>query len=180
MIIKPFHYLLVCLAICTSQDVSATPAQTNSVQELIKVSDLENILNNSFDEMQPALDLEAEKIISRILNKEKLTTTQELLAALKLSQLLKETSSKLFARPETLKAIEKIYKDTLSEEEIQAYLKFLKTPEGRSINQKTLQISTSVFQYMNTLSQKNLNDPEQSAELKEQFITIIKPLIQDY
>ncbi|MFW2125108.1 DUF2059 domain-containing protein, partial [Acinetobacter ursingii] len=97
---------------CTSQDVSATPAQTKSVQELIKASDLEKVLNNSFEEMQPALDLEAERIILGILNKEKLTTNQELLAVLELSQLLKETSSKLFARPETIQAIEKIYKDT--------------------------------------------------------------------
>ncbi|MFM7810252.1 MAG: DUF2059 domain-containing protein, partial [Acinetobacter junii] len=100
------------------------------------------------------------------------------LAVLELSQLLKETSSKLFARPETIQAIEKIYKDTLSEEEIQAYLKFLKTPEGKSINQKNLQISTNVFQYMNTLSQKTLSDPEQSIQLKEQFLSIIQPLIQ--
>ncbi|ENV51640.1 putative exported protein [Acinetobacter junii CIP 107470 = MTCC 11364] len=178
MNIKPFHYLLLCLAICTSQDVSATPAQTKSVQELIKASDLEKVLNNSFEEMQPALDLEAERIILGILNKEKLTTNQELLAVLELSQLLKETSSKLFARPETIQAIEKIYKDTLSEEEIQAYLKFLKTPEGKSINQKNLKISTNVFQYMNTLSQKTLSDPEQSIQLKEQFLSIIQPLIQ--
>lgn len=110
--------------------------------------------------------------------KKKLTTNQELLAVLELSQLLKETSSKLFARPETIQAIEKIYKDTLSEEEIQAYLKFLKTPEGKSINQKNLQISTNVFQYMNTLSQKTLSDPEQSIQLQEQFLSIIQPLIQ--
>jgi len=32
---------------------------------------------------------------------------------------------------------------------------------------------------MNNLSQKTLNDPEQSSQLKEQFLTIIKPLIQD-
>ena len=69
MNIKPFHYLLLCLAICTSQDISATPAQTKSVQELIKASDLEKVLNNSFEEMQPALDLEAERIILGILNK---------------------------------------------------------------------------------------------------------------
>ena len=108
----------------------------------------------------------------------KLTTTQEQLAALELSQLLKDTSSKVFARPETLQAIEKIYAETLSEEEVQAYLKFLKTPEGRSINQKTLKISTNVFQYMSHLSQQSLNDPEQSSQLKEQFLTIIKPLVQ--
>ncbi|MCH7394317.1 DUF2059 domain-containing protein [Acinetobacter dispersus] len=161
------------------QNTFASPAQSKSVKELIKLSELENVLNTSLDEMQPSLDLEAENILLRVLGKEELTTTQEHLAVLELSQLLKDTSSKVFARPETVQAIEKIYADTLSEEEIQAYLKFLKTPEGKSINQKTLQISTNVFQYMNNLSQKTLNDPEQSSQLKEQFLTIIKPLIQD-
>ncbi|NNP67991.1 DUF2059 domain-containing protein [Acinetobacter sp. Ac_5812] len=168
----------LCLLGCI-QSAFATPAQSKSVKELIKLSELENVLNTSLDEMQPTLDLEAENILLRVLGKEALTTTQEHLAVLELSQLLKETSSKVFARPETIRAIEKIYADTLSEEEIQAYLKFLKTPEGKSINQKTLQISTHVFQYMSNLSQKTLNDPEQSSQLKEQFLTIIKPLIQD-
>lgn len=31
---------------------------------------------------------------------------------------------------------------------------------------------------MNTLSQKTLSDPEQSIQLKEQFLSIIQPLIQ--
>jgi hypothetical protein len=32
---------------------------------------------------------------------------------------------------------------------------------------------------MNSLSQKTLNDPEQNLKLKEQLLSIIKPLIQD-
>ena len=168
----------LCL-ISTMQSVFATPARTQSVKELIKLSEFENILYTSLDEMQPTLDSEAENILLRVLNKDKLTTTQEQLAVLELSQLLKDTSSKVFARPETLQAIEKIYAETLSEEEVQAYLKFLRTPEGKSINQKNLTISSNVFQYMNNLNQKTLNDPEQNLKLKEQLLSIIKPLIQD-
>ncbi|WP_043972233.1 DUF2059 domain-containing protein [Acinetobacter sp. NBRC 110496] len=160
------------------QNTFASPAQSKSVKELVQLSDLEHVLNTSLDEMQPTLDLEAETILLRVLGKEKLTTTQEHLAVLELSQLLKETSSKVFARPETLQAIEKIYADALSEKEVQAYLKFLKTPEGQSINQKTLLISTNIFQYMSNISQKTLSDPEQSSQLKAQFLTILQPLIQ--
>lgn len=174
-----FNLVIGLCLLGSMQSTFATPAQGKSVKELIKLSDLENVLNTSLDEMQPTLDLEAENILLRVLGKEELTTTQEHLAVLELSQLLKDTSSKVFARPETIQAIEKIYTDALSEEEVQAYLRFLKTPEGKSINQKTLQISTNVFQYMSNLSQKTLNDPEQSSQLKEQFLTIIKPLIQD-
>ena len=168
----------LCL-ISAMQSVFATPAQTQSVKELIKLSEFENILYTSLDEMQPTLDSEAENILLRVLNKDKLTTTQEQLAVLELSQLLKDKSSKMFMRPETLQAIEQIYTVTLSEEEVQAYLKFLRTPEGKSINQKNLTISSNVFQYMNNLNQKTLNDPEQNLKLKEQLLSIIKPLIQD-
>ena len=168
----------LCL-ISTMQSVFATPARTQSVKELIKLSEFENILYTSLDEMQPTLDSEAENILLRVLNKDKLTTTQEQLAVLELSQLLKDKSSKMFMRPETLQAIEQIYTETLSEEEVQAYLKFLRTPEGKSINQKNLTISSNVFQYMNNLNQKTLNDPEQNLKLKEQLLSIIKPLIQD-
>ncbi|AZM39348.1 DUF2059 domain-containing protein [Acinetobacter sp. WCHA39] len=168
----------LCL-ISAMQSVFATPARTQSVKELIKLSDLENLLHSSLDEMQPALDSKAESMLLKILGKERLTTNQEHLALVELSQLLKDTSSKMFMRPETLQTIEQIYTETLSEEEVQAYLKFLRTPEGKSINQKNLTISSNVFQYMNNLNQKTLNDPEQNLKLKEQLLSIIKPLIQD-
>ena len=175
---KTISKLLIsfCLVI-TVQDTEASPAQIKSVKELIKLSELENVLHTSLHEMQPTLDAEAENILLRILGKQRLTTTEEHLAVIELGQLLKETSSKMFARPETLQAIEKIYTETLSE--VQAYLKFLRTPEGKSINQKNLKINTNVFQYINNLSQKTLADPEQSLQLKEQLLSIIKPLIQD-
>lgn len=174
-----FKIVITLCLLGSMQSTFAQPAQSKSVKELIKLSDLEAILNSSLDEMQPTLDLEAENILLRVLGKDRLTTTQEQLAVIELSQLLKDTSTRVFSRPETLQAIEKIYADSLSEEEVQAYLRFLKTAEGKSINQKTLKISTNVFQYMNNLSQKTLSEPEQSAQLKEQFLTIIKPLIQD-
>ena len=177
---KTISKLLIsfCLVIA-AQNTVASPAQVKSVKELIKLSELENVLHTSLNEMQPTLDAEAENILLRILGKQRLTTTAEHLAVIELGQLLKETSSKMFARPETLQAIEQIYTETLSEEEVQAYLKFLRTPEGKSINQKNLKINTNVFQYMNNLSQKTLADPEQSLQLKEQLLSIIKPLIQD-
>ena len=51
----------LCL-ISTMQSVFATPARTQSVKELIKLSEFENILSTSLDEMQPTLDSEAENI----------------------------------------------------------------------------------------------------------------------
>jgi hypothetical protein len=53
----------------------ASPAQSKSIKELIKLSDLEHALNTSLDEMQPTLDLEAENILLRVLGKDELTTT---------------------------------------------------------------------------------------------------------
>lgn len=176
--LKYIHYLSIGLCLVSSMQIYASPARPQSVKELIKLSELENVLSTSLEEMQPTLDSEAENILLRVLGKQELTTIQEHLAVLELSQLLKETSSKIFARPETLQNIEKIYAESLSEEEIQAYLKFLKTPEGKSINQKTLKINNNVFQYMSNLGQQTLSDPKQNAQLKEQFLTILKPLVQ--
>lgn len=176
--LKHIRYLSIGLCLVSSMQIYASPARPQSVKELIKLSELENVLSTSLEEMQPTLDSEAENILLRVLGKQELTTIQEHLAVLELSQLLKETSSKIFARPETLQNIEKIYAESLSEEEIQAYLKFLKTPEGKSINQKTLKINNNVFQYMSNLGQQTLSDPKQNAQLKEQFLTILKPLVQ--
>ncbi|MGN5766363.1 DUF2059 domain-containing protein, partial [Acinetobacter calcoaceticus] len=69
-------------------------AQSKSIKELIKHSDLEHVLNTSLDEIQPTLDLEAENFLLRVLGKDELTTTHEHLAVLELSQLLNETSAK--------------------------------------------------------------------------------------
>lgn len=92
---KTISKLLIsfCLVIAV-QNTEASPAQVKSVKELIKLSELENILHTSLDEMQPTLDAEAENILLRILGKQRLTTTEEHLAVIELGQLLKETSSK--------------------------------------------------------------------------------------
>ncbi len=50
-------------------------------------------------------------------------------AAKKLGLLLKDSSNQLISSPKTTQALQDIYLKTYTEEEIQANLKFLKTPE---------------------------------------------------
>ncbi len=97
---KTISILIMSLCcVMAAENTFASPAQKKSVKELIKLSDLENLLHSSLDEMQPALDSEAESMLLKILGKERLTTNQEHLALVELSQLLKDTSSKMFMRP---------------------------------------------------------------------------------
>lgn len=64
-----FNLMIGLCLLGSIQSAFATPAQSKSVKELIKLSELENVLNTSLDEMQPTLDLEAENILLRVLEK---------------------------------------------------------------------------------------------------------------
>ncbi|HAV3059840.1 TPA: DUF2059 domain-containing protein, partial [Acinetobacter baumannii] len=68
---------------------------------------------------------------------------------------------------------------TYTEEEIQANLKFLKTPEGQSITRKNVQIMGQISEYMMELGQQTFNDPKARDQMQEEMLKIIAPLMKD-
>ena len=69
----------------------------------------------------------------------------------------------------------KNFQKAFTEEEAQAYIAFLSTPMGQSINQKSAGLMNSILQETMTLSTAILNDSQQS--FNEKLASILQPLL---
>lgn len=167
----------LCLS-CITTSLFASPAKLSSVKELMQMSQIDYLLKESINELTPYYDQQAEQIISNITGIKTLGP-KEKEAAKKLGLLLKDSSNQLISSPKTTQALQDIYLKTYTEEEIQANLKFLKTPEGQSITRKNVQIMGQISEYMMELGQQTFNDPKARDHMQEEMLKIIAPLMKD-
>ena len=165
----------LCLT-CISTGIFASPAKLSTVKELMQVSQIEYLLRQSLIELGPYYDKQAEQIILNTTGS-KVLDSKEKQAALQLSQLLKDSSTQIITHPKTQQVIEDIYLKTYTEEELQASIKFLKTPEGQSITRKNAKMMGELSTYMMRLGQEMFNDDKTRENFQEKMMTIIAPLI---
>ena len=133
----------ICLS-CMNSSLLASPAKISSVKQLIQVGEINTLLTDALDELKPYYDKQAEQIIFNITHQSSLSSDEQQ-AAQKLSALMKASSGRIISNPKTQQAIEKIYLDNYTEEEVQASLRFLSTPEGQSISRKNAKIMRTNF-----------------------------------
>lgn len=167
----------LCLT-CISTGLFASPAKLSSVKELMQVSQIEYLLRQSLTELAPYYDKQAEQIILNATGTQTLND-QAKQAAIQLSQLLKDSSSQIITNPKTQQVIEDIYLKTYTEEELQASIKFLKTPEGQSITRKNAKMMGELSTYMMQLGQEMFNDDQTRETFQEKIMAIIAPLMAD-
>lgn len=165
----------LCLT-CISTGLLASPAKLSTVKELMQVSQIDYLLRQSLIELKPYYDKQAEQIILNTTGSKQLND-KERQAANQLSQLLKDYSTQIISNPNTQKTIEEIYLKTYSEEELQASIKFLNTPEGQSITRKNAKMMGELSEYMMRLGQEMFNDDQTRENFQEKMMAIIAPLI---
>lgn len=167
----------LCLT-CISTGIFASPAKMSSVKELMQVSQIDDLLRQSLTELSPYYDKQAEQIILNI-TKSTILNDKERQAATQLSQLMRDSSTQIISNPKTQQAIEDIYLKTYTEEEVQASIKFLKTPEGQSITRKNAKMMGELSEYMMRTGQEMFNDAKTRDTFQEKMMAIIAPLIVD-
>jgi len=165
----------LCLT-CISTGLLASPAKLSTVKELMQVSQIDYLLRQSLTELEPYYNKQAEQIILNTTGSQTLNS-KEKQAATQLSPLLKESSNQIIANPKTQQVIQDIYLKTYSEEELQASIKFLKTPEGQSITRKNAKMMGELSTYMMQLGQEIFNDDKTRENFQEKMMAIIAPLI---
>lgn len=171
------HISMGIFCSCLSMSLLAAPAKLSSVQQLIQVGEINALMINSLDELNQYFDKQAEQIIVNITGNPNLTTEQQL-AALEISALMKSSSKQIINNPKTQQAIEKIYLDNYTEAEVQAGLRFLNTPEGRSINRKNAKIMGQISEYMMSVGEKMHDDAAMRDNLQEDVLKILQPIMQ--
>lgn len=163
--------MLLSLCLIGSSSLYASPATDASINKFIQLNEFSNLLNNSLNELQPYFDNQAEQLIRSISNNKELNAN-ELSISLKLSQKMFDLTKRTMTSPKTIDAIKQVIKNTYTEEEVQAYNKFLSTPEGQSINRK----STKVILGVQTAIEEIAIQTMQSSDFENEVIKIIEPL----
>lgn len=165
---------LILSTFLISPIVMAKPATSASVDELLRLSELEQLLHISLQELNPYFEQESEKLVKEIIGSDHLDT-QQLIISQRLTQTLYNTTEELLKQPAVIQKIKEIVKDTYTEEELRAYNAFLKTPEGRSINQKSTKVMSQLQIYMEQLVTDNLKN----SDFEEKIVKVIAPLIEE-
>ena len=162
---------LLCICFISSNALYAAPATDATVNKFIQLSDLNNILDKSLNELHPYFDEQAEQLVQN-LSKSDVLDANELSIALKLSQKMLDMTRKTVMSPKTTDAIKQVVKNIYTEEEIQAYNKFLSTPEGKSINLKSTKAMLEIQSSIENIALQTM----ENSDYEKEIFKIIEPL----
>lgn len=170
------HFILACVCCYSfSQTALATPTQPASVQELIRLSNAEQLVKEAVKNYAPYFQKHSEQVIKDYTGHQTLTE-QDQVAAQKLSKIFVNTVEVFLQQAKPIEIIQNIYTKQLSEEEVQAYIRFLKSPEGQSINKKMPIILQQTVQQINQATEKLTQDKKFQQQMTQQIADVLKPL----
>ncbi|MBF7696419.1 DUF2059 domain-containing protein [Acinetobacter rathckeae] len=138
---KLLHVGLFALATTLSTHIYAN----SPTQELISLTNASHTLDNTINSMVPIYKQRATQMVQQRTGHNPLTA-KDLQVVDQLTQSMFNTSQDYLKRMNMLQSIEGVYATYYTDQEIQAYLKFLKSPEGRSIMSKNTQVNAAVEQ----------------------------------
>lgn len=168
---------LLMTLLASSTSLYAAPMKPQSLDKLIQLSNVEDLLKNSTAEMRPVFDQQAELIIQQALAVNKLNPKQQQ-AAQQLAQLMFNKNQEMLQHPKLMQMIKDVYQKTYTEEEAQAYIAFLGSPQGQSISKKTIKLTADMMQQSTQIAAELYNDPTQQKEFMLQLNKIIEPLVE--
>ncbi|MGE8541513.1 MAG: DUF2059 domain-containing protein [Acinetobacter sp.] len=168
-------FILSC-SLCFSTAVFAQPVQEKTLNQLIDLSNLSGLILKSSRDMRPMFDTQAEEILKMNLAITALNAQQKKAAA-QISTLLQSTNEGIVSDPQFLSMIRKNFQQAFTEEEAQAYIAFLSTPMGQSINQKSAGLMNNILQESMTISSAIMNDSERQQSFNDKLASILQPLL---
>ncbi|MBF7684468.1 DUF2059 domain-containing protein [Acinetobacter sp. B10A] len=137
---------LLHIALWTVAVTSSTHLYANTpTQELMSITDANRNLNNTVNSMLPIYKQRATQMVQQRTGHTTLNA-KDIQVVDQLTQSMFNTSQDYLKRMNMLQSIEGVYATYYTDQEIQAYLKFLKSPEGRSITSKNAQLNAAVEQ----------------------------------
>lgn len=152
---------LVLLGSClTANFAFAAQASDQQVQQLLKVMNIDQLLQETMQQIRPQLDQQAYQIIKMSVNKEQLTP-QEQIVANELADKMYAQSQKTVSWEQIKPLYLKIYKEVFNAEEVQAQIDFYSSAVGQSILKKSPQIAQETMKMMNTQLSNTLQNTEQ-------------------
>lgn len=153
----------------------ASPADPKSVDELMKLANIDQSVQDSINAMQPYYQQQGINIVKDYTQHTTLNQ-QELNAAHQLGQLIFDTTKNILVQSNFHDVMQKIYTQQFSEQEVKAYIRFLKTPEGQAINRKTPALISETSKQVAQISTAMMQNPALKQQLQAQVTEILKPI----
>ncbi|MCX5469515.1 DUF2059 domain-containing protein [Acinetobacter nematophilus] len=152
---------LVLLGSCISANFAfAAQASDQQVQQLLKVMNIDQLLQETMQQIRPQLDQQAYQIIQMTVKKEQLSP-QEQIVANELADKMYAQSQKTVSWEQIKPLYLKIYKDVFNADEVQAQIDFYSSAIGQSILKKSPQVAQETMKIMNAQLSKTLQNTEQ-------------------
>ncbi len=161
---KLLRHLLLASACISTNFAFAAPASDQQVQQLLKVMNIDELLQETIQQIRPQLDQQAYQIIQMTVKKDQLNP-QEQIVANELADKMYEQSKNTVAWNQIKPVYLKIYKDIYSAEEVQAQIDFYSSAIGQSILKKTPQVAQETMKVMNSQLIKSVQNA--SEDFKE-------------
>lgn len=153
----------------------AAPANPTSVQQLMQLSHVEQLVQSSVQGMQPFFIEQSTQLVKNYTGHQQLSQ-KELSAVQQLAHVIQNSTNGMIKQANLGTIVQGIYAKTFTEEEVQAYIKFLSTPEGQSINSKTPILMTEMGQQMNSVTNRILSDKNNQIQIQNQVNKILNTL----
>ncbi|AWL30032.1 DUF2059 domain-containing protein [Acinetobacter defluvii] len=142
--------ILLCLGLCTLAPMTFAAQATNQqVQKLIDVMRIDQLLQQTVQQIRPQIDQQAYVIVQNIVKHDKLSP-QEQIVANELADQLFEQSKKSISWDKMQPIYQKIYKDVYSGEEVQAQIDFYSSKVGQAILEKSPIVAQESMKIVNT------------------------------
>lgn len=145
-----------------------------SIQKVAHLTNINQILTESMQNVGTIVEQQAIQIVQKKTGHNSLNA-QEQKAAQDIAKILKNNTDQFVQRANLPALINQLFKKYYSEEELLAYIKFLETPEGQSINKKQPLVLQETMQNIANVS--NSPETKESRQYANQQITdILKSL----
>lgn len=151
----------LCGVLCCSASLSfAAPASQAEIDQLVKVMNLDQLLQDTLKQIRPQIDQQAYTIVESIVKHDNLTP-QEQVVANELADKLYQQSQKSLAWDKLQPIYSKIYHDVFSAEEVKAQINFYSSPVGQSILKKSSIVAQESMKIMNSQLASTIHASEQ-------------------
>ncbi|MBF7683273.1 DUF2059 domain-containing protein [Acinetobacter sp. B5B] len=138
-------FLFTCILSQSIATAFATPAQLDTAQKIVQLTQLENEFNTNVSNLQSMYISQATKLVTDYTNHQTLTAADNQ-AIEKIIQLFNKNTATIAKSVDVKQVGSEIYRQNYTEEELQAYKKFLESPEGLSIIKKMPTFSSNFNQ----------------------------------
>ncbi len=142
------QWMFACSMGLVSFGSFAAQPTDQQVQKLMKIMNIDQLLQQTILQIRPQLDQQAYAIVQNTVKHEQLSP-QEQIVANQLSDKMFEQSKKTVSWEKLQPIYQKIYKDVYSADEVQAQIDFYSSPVGQSILKKAPLVAQESMKIMN-------------------------------